>query len=164
MVSSMLLFCMRCCVNFRVCCCVILTRTTGSIKLSFLEIVRFLSGTIWWVIFWGVFKTSFSSLVFNLQFLDFTYLQTWDAPARVREYPIKLFKVESLGLGLRFWGPNSHRPSQNPIFGGGAPDKTPFGTRLKPFLVPLFSVHIFTVCGRRAHSSTTGYSHHCGLI
>ena len=91
--------------------------------------IRFLSGTIW-VIFWGVLKTGFS-LVFNLQFLDFTYLQTWDAPARVREYPIKLFKVESLGLGLRFWGLNSHRPSQNPIF-GGAPEKTPFGTRLKP--------------------------------
>jgi len=41
--------------------------------------------------FLGRFKTGFS-LVFNLQFLDFTYLQTaWDAPARViREYPIKL--------------------------------------------------------------------------
>ena len=92
--------------------------------------IRFLSGTIW-VIFWGVVKTGFS-LVFYLQFLDFTYLQTWDAPARrVREYPIKLFKVESLGLGLRFWGLNSHRPSRNPIF-GGVPEKPPFGTRLKP--------------------------------
>ena len=86
--------------------------------------IRFLSGTIW-VIFWGVSKTGFP-LVFNLQFLDFTYLQTW-------EYPIKLFKVESLGLGLglRFWGLNSHRLSKNPIF-GGAPEKTPVGTRLKP--------------------------------
>jgi hypothetical protein len=61
-----------------------------------------------------VLKTVFS-LVFNLQFLDVTNLQTWDAPARVREYAIKLFKVESLGLGLRFWGLNSHRPSQNSI-------------------------------------------------
>jgi len=33
--------------------------------------------------FWGVEKTGFL-LVFNLQFLDLTYLQTWDAPARVK--------------------------------------------------------------------------------
>jgi len=63
-------------------------------------------------------------LVFNIQFLDFTYLQTWDAFVRVREYPIKLLKVESLGLRLRFLGLNSHRPSQNPIF-GGAPERNP---------------------------------------
>ena len=48
------------------------------------------------------------------------------APAKVREYPINLFKVESLVLGLGFWGLNSHRPIQNPIF-GGAPEKTPVG-------------------------------------
>jgi len=59
--------------------------------------------------FLGRFKNSFL-LIFNLQFLDFTYLQTWDAPARVKEYPINLLKVESLGLGigLRFWGPSLH--------------------------------------------------------
>ena len=83
--------------------------------------IRFLYGTIW-VIVWGVLKTGFL-LVFNIQFLAFIYLQTWDAPARVRDYPIKFIKVESLGLGLRFWGLNSHRPSQNSIF-GGAPEKT----------------------------------------
>ena len=38
---------------------------------------------------------------------------------------MKLFKVESLGLWLRFLGLNSHRPSQISIFGGGAPEKTP---------------------------------------
>jgi len=57
--------------------------------------IRFLYGTSWVIFWWGDLKTGFC-LVFNLQFLVFTYLQTWDAPARAREYPIKLFKVESL--------------------------------------------------------------------
>ena len=89
--------------------------------------IRFLYGTIW-VIFWGVLKTVFLP-VFNLQFLDFTYLQTWDTPARVREYPIKLFKVESLGLGLRFRGPNSHRTSQNHFW--GSPRENPSWYQIK---------------------------------
>ena len=110
------------------------------------------------------FFAGFQSPVFN-----FTYLQTWDAPARVREYPIKLFNVESLGLRLGFWGLNSYRPSQNPIF-GGAPEKTPVGTRLKPSSTTTLVVCVVLFVAERAtrvkaaggrHTSASARSNHC---
>ena len=80
----------------------------------------------------GCFKNSFFAGFKSPAFRFYLYLQTWDASTRVREYQIKLFKIESLGLGLRrFWGLNSHRPSQNPIFGEPQIEKTPVDTRIK---------------------------------
>ena len=86
--------------------------------------IRFLYGTIW-VIFWGDLKTVFL-LVFDIQFLDFTFLHTWDVPTRVREYPrIKLFKVKSLVL-LRFTVLGSElAPSQPKPHFWGVPQRKP---------------------------------------
>jgi len=85
--------------------------------------------------FLGRFKKTGFLLVFNLQFLAFIYLQTWDAPARFSEYPIKFIKVESLGLGLRFWGLNELAPPQPKLHFWGSPRENPIWYQIKT-LVP----------------------------